>query len=132
MTSSHHILPGGSAAGDATSIRDQAAEALAKSARRTAALEAAIEEVKAERKDLPETDWSKPQTATRPRRAQRHVTAPTPINVELVEVEAAIEVFEKKLNRKTKPLGWARRQAMKQQVAELKARRSLLKKKKAS
>jgi hypothetical protein len=130
MTSSH-ILPGGSAAGDATSIREQAAEALAKSTRRTAALEAAIEETKAERKDLPETDWSKPQTATRPRR-RKELKEPKPLNVELLEVESAIDVFEKKLNRKTKPLGWARRQAMKQQVAELKARRSLLKKQKAS
>jgi hypothetical protein len=47
---------------------------------------------------------------------------------EILEIDAQLAVFKAKLERKKKPLGWARRQAMKQQVAELQARRSLLKK----
>jgi hypothetical protein len=54
--------------------------------------------------------------------------APKAANVELLELEGKIEVYEKKLKRQAKPLGWARRQAMKAELVELKAKRKELKK----
>jgi hypothetical protein len=53
---------------------------------------------------------------------------PKPANPRLLEVEAQIKVYEAKLKRTKRPLGWARRQAMKQLVSELKTERKELKK----
>src|SRR4051794_14467644 len=82
---------------------------------RQAELAAMIEQRKQERSQPVEQP-----TVTRTRPALKPAPKLTDEARQLLEIEAQIAVFETKLDRKKKPLGWARRQAMKQQVAELK------------
>jgi hypothetical protein len=108
-------------------VADEATEALAASRARAAEtmreLTARVEERKRERAlKLSAPAVEKPAVEWIPRER------PEPVSVELLELEAQIQCYERKLKRTKRPLGWARRQAMKQRVAEMKSLRKELKK----